>query len=635
MTLDRKNRRLRTLSKQQFAKVIRAAMLDDNMGAGVQITGTTGSGKSNIGEWLFDQMVRLGMPCMYFDPHGTSAKKLLRMSADWPARCREKLLYIRPADSNYTIGINPLWIDTNDLSDYDRDSKICSRVEQTAQIIFSVFGETAFGSRPVLRKWMTRWLTVLAKSGLTLADALLFIDPHNPIYELLLQLVPDQMARHQMEALTSMKLVDLEAEIGSARNRITAVLEHPRCQTLFSRRTNVLDMRWVYDNDISIIWDLEQGDDLLTDDAQQLICNLILHQYLATVIATPESQRRRRLCFIDELPLFESSAPILMKMSTEIRKFMTKFAFLHQGSARFPGRHDNEFFNTITDMCRVHLFFRHAAADARYFGEQVTLATWNDKKVKHVHKTPQQFTEGHQLVHLRDHTEGAQEADATGTTDGTTDQLTDTLTRAVANAQTRPDTITPNGLHVPSHSQTETNSRGQSRASGSQHSLTNTRTTTRNVSSTVKQTLIPKIVTKDIVSSIQFYTPEEIDRDVAATIKQFDTGEAYLQIDGLATYLVQTPEARDRTVPSPKFAVKKLRQFLVHQHQRPDFTSPAEIQRERQEFLDRLVDELDLMLAASQGRIIEGHTLKTPLISHDQPPLDFSASQDDDTAIGV
>lgn len=97
---------------------------------------------------------------------------------------------------------------------------------------------------------------------------------------------------------------------------------------------------------------------------------------------------------------------------------------------------------------------------------------------------------------------------------------------------------------------------------------------------------------------MQFYTPEESDRDVASRIKEFDTGEAILQIDGLTTSLVKTPLARDVLARTPKFAARKLREFLDLQLERfPQFAPPAHIQYERQQYLDRLVVELQRMIS--------------------------------------
>jgi hypothetical protein len=597
MYKDNRRCRVRRLNRDHFGRLLEAAVLDDNMGAGLQISGTSGSGKSNIAEWLAVRMHARGLPFVYFDPHGNSARKILRMCLDLPPSQRRRVLYVCFTDPEHIACINPLAVPQLGQSAYVHESQLRVRVEHTAQVIFSLFGEGAvgFANRTLLRKWLTRWLTTLARSQLTLADALLLADPKQPIYEQLLRLVPDDLARQQMASLMTLKTSELEAEIGSARNRIMGVLDHPVSQTVFSGRENVLDFRSIYAAGLSVIFDFDKGD-LLTDDVQQLIANLALNQYLAAVLATPEHQRRRRLCFVDELAVFSSSAPLLQAMCTEIRKFKTKFAFLHQGSARFPDRHENEFLNTITDMCRVQLFFRHAAADAQFFGKQISLATWGQPKVKHVQRVPQQFTVGHDLVELTDtsqgtsdgDTTGTSEASASGTQEGTSSQLTDTLGTAVSRAE-RATTDS-------SSSSKATGEGRQSSTSSTQTRTTNdSRTITHSQSQTTKQQLVPRIITKDIITSVQFFTPEEIDRDHAGAIVQFGTGEAYLLIGGLGTFLGQAPLAVDVLARTPQYAARRLTEFFAEQWQRPEFVAPAAVVAQRQAFLAQLLTELTTM----------------------------------------
>jgi len=617
--------RIRRLRREAFSRVMEAALLDDNMGAGVQISGTSGSGKSNLAEWLAERMLWRGIPYLYLDPHGTSARMLLRMTVSLPPRLRRKVRYIRFADSYRTVGINPLAVPCVNQSTYVYQSQLKVRVELTAQVIFSLFGEgtIGFANRTLLRKWLTRWLTTLAQSGLTFADVLLLVDPKQPVYQELLRLVPDELARRQMESLAMLKPSDLEAEIGSARNRILAVLDHPVCQTIFSRREHVLDFRAIYDEDVSLILDFDKAD-VLTDDAQQLIANLVLNQFLATVLSTPEAQRRRRLCFVDELGVFASSAPLLTAMCTEIRKYRTKFVLLHQGSARFPDRHENEFLNTITDMCRVHIFFRHSAADARFFGEQVSLATWGKPRIKHVQSVPQQFTVGHDLVELIDTSEGVSDgatsgtsdARATGREDGTSDQLTDTLGEAVDHADQR----------TRSSSQARGRSQQSSTSSTDTRTTSDSRTSTTSHSRTIKQQLISRIITRNIVTSIQFFTPEEIDRDHAARIVQFATGEAYLLLGGIGAFLVQAPLATDPLSRTPKFAGRKLAEFLSAQWRRPEFVSPDQVQQERQKFLEKLLEELR---SAGMRRLPVNAALPQSLLPSYISPLSIQESLDD------
>jgi len=580
---------LPTLEAKHFADLMRSVILNPNLGAGIDASGVSGSGKSNFSQWAAMESLSLGVPFLLLDPHGDSARKVLRMAMQQPRRIRERVLFWKVADPNNVAAINPLAHDDSEdeLTDYERRSRGRIQIELTADIILAAVGEagTGFGGRPVLRKWITRWLSMLWSAGLTLADARMLIDPHHPLYEKLVQLAPDDMARHQMLALPGMRVSDLENEIGSARNRFGTVLEHPAAEMLLSRRHNTINFRSLYHSGTSLIVDLSKGE-ILTDEVQRLICNIVLNQYLAVVVSTPEHKRQRRLCIIDELPVFsDASGPLLERMCTEIRKYLTSFLFLHQGSSRFPGRTDNEFFQTINDMCRVKVLFRHNT-DAEWFGRQIALAAHTGPKVKHVQRTPQQTTIGHQIVELIDHGSGTSEMTGATITEGETNSLTDTLGEAVRVVDGDND-ITSN----------RSNASGTSRSSAKAQQRTSTTTNNR----TVKQTLLPILETRNIVSSVQFYSSEEAAWDGASTIKNLDTGEAVVVVDGTGVWVARTPLAAEPFDHAPEFAARKLNEWRQQMLEQPMFAAPTLVLEERKEFVRKLTAELTRLTYQSGG----------------------------------
>ncbi len=182
------------LSKRRFIQTIRGVLSDDNLGAGIAVTGTSGSGKSTFSQWAMLEAADMGVPFLHIDPHGDAAKAMWKMCLRLPERQRKKILYWRVADAQHAAAINPLahGVDEDQLTEYERLSRGRIQVALTANIILAAVGEsgTGFAFRPVMRKWVTRWLWMLWQSGLTLADAAMLIDPHHPVYELLVQLAP-------------------------------------------------------------------------------------------------------------------------------------------------------------------------------------------------------------------------------------------------------------------------------------------------------------------------------------------------------------------------------------------------------------------------------------------------------------
>ena len=446
-------------------------------------------------------------------------------------------------------------------------------------MILAAVGEAgaSFGHRPVLRKWVTRWLKLLYQANLTLPDAQMLINPQHPVYEHLLKLAPDDLAYYQMDALSNMRPTDLENEIGSARNRMMTLLEHPATRAILGRRQHCVDFNAIYQNDISLIINLHTGR-ILTDEVQSLLANVVLTQYLQVVFATPDHLRRRRLCMIDELPVFvDTCGPLLERMVTEIRKFQTSFMFLHQGASRFEGRTDNPFLLSLLDMCRVKLFFRHRV-DAGFFARQVTEATQQKPVAKHIQVSEQQFQDGYKIIELVDRSNGNTSTSGDTTGSGASTSITSTLANAVSDADNKTVTdSTANGSVTQTSSSTH-----QSRS--------------ETTSTTIKQSAVANMVTRRFVTSKTFYSIEEIDRAAARMIAGLDTGQGVLIVDGWETpVLAMTPEAKDPYSHAPKFGHKKLTTWLQKIRSTDEFASPNEILIELQEFQAVLLERLHSM----------------------------------------
>ena len=574
------------LDEREFVSEVFAAMRNPNLGAGLEVSGTSGGGKSNFAEWFTYQCLVQRTPFLFIDPHGDSARKIARMLQKQPQSCRDSVLYVDMSSPDRLIGLNPLKHPSNEnsLSEYQRRAaeRICCEI--TASVILACVGEAGqgFGSRPVLRKWVMRWLTLLYRGGLTLADAQMFLDPHHDLYELLLNLAPDELSRQQMASLASLKASELEAEIGRARNRFLTLLEHPTSQAVLSRRSQVLDFEEIYHSGQSLIVNLECGG-TLTQEVQRMLANLILTQYLSVVLATPLHLRRRRFCIIDELPVFsEACGPLLDQMCRQIRKYQTSFVFLHQGSSGFPMRQQDPFLLTILDMCRMKIFFRHNV-DAEFFGKQIGLALGTEPIVKYQQIGEQQFADGYDLKELTDVSEGTTETTGNTVGEGTAKSLSDSLAEVVLKADadfSDEPTRTKSSGNAASH--TESSSRHASQS----HSRTISK----------KHTFLGRTITKRVVQSTQFYSMDEIDRHASHLLKSLNTGECIMIIDGEGPPLAcRTPRANEPFPRAPKHAADLVRAWLARMAEHPMFATPELMLKEREEFLDRLLIELQKM----------------------------------------
>lgn len=253
-----------------------------------------------------------------------------------------------------------------------------------------------------------------------------------------------------------------------------------------------------------------------------MLANRILTQYLSVVVSMPQHLRRRRFCMIDELPVFtEACGPLLDRMCRQIRKYLTSFVFMHQGSSGFPTRQDDPLLLTLMDMCRVKIYFRHNV-DAEFFGKQISLALDTAPTIKHQQIGEQQFTDGNDIVELMDRTEGTTETSGFTSGEGNSSAKSDSLAEVILKVDAD---ISDEPTRTKSAGNAVTTSESSSRHTSSSRSTTIAH----------KQSLVARIITKKVVQATQFYSLDEIDRYAAHLLKRQPTGGCIMIVDGASS----------------------------------------------------------------------------------------------------
>ncbi len=99
--------------------------------------------------------------------------------------------------------------------------------------------------------------------------------------------------------------------------------------------------------------------------------------------------------------------------------------------------------------------------------------------------------------------------------------------------------------------------------------------------------------TREVVTSVTFFQPEEITAQAAATIAGQDVGEAVLYVAGQFTLKVKLPLPIDRLARTPKALARLEAEYEQQLHQLPFFSTPEQIEQQRHLFLEALLEQLD------------------------------------------
>jgi hypothetical protein len=557
-----------------------------------------------------------GQPFLFIDPHGSSAQRIERFVWSLPPRLQRRFLVIRPTDLRQLVTVNPLAVPQEGLSDLEWQARIIGKVGHTSHILLSAWGETDFNSRPRMYTWITRILKTLAACGLTLPDARYFLDVGSPLFQALIRAVPDLMARHAFEDLARRKPSEADEQIESTRTRMLGFLDNPVVEAMLGRSEN-LDFRRVIAEGVSVIVDLEPRGLLRAED-QTILANLILTEFIHTVMNLPTKERRPYFVMVDELPVFaQASGPLLIKALCEIRKFLCRFILAHQGTQRFPERTEDPFLNTIVSQCGVHVYLRHVnPKDATFFGDILALPHLDPLRIKQTQRIPMQFQTGHELVMLTDTSSSSSTGEQRGESRSTGTQESNSQGEGSSESEgSSAGTSTQQGVErlrecvTEARSRTSSHSSQRSATSGvsTQNGTSSATTQSQTFGETRKQTLVPRIVTRDIVTGVQFYSLEEQRQIPATKLAGLATGCGFLHVAGRGTAEVRFPLAKDPFVTTPKFARRRQAEFWRQLLEQPEYASPESILAERASMLEELLIELQ-RLAPEDAPLLGGRT---------------------------
>ena len=605
-------------------------LLFDESAAGIQISGDSGTGKSCVMLLILQSLLHRGLGCCLIDPHGTLARDFELFCAGLPDRIRRKVIVIRPSDPRCIAGINPIGVSTDTDDPVLRRAQIVTKAAHAGRIVLAASGDRDFKNKPTLAKFTSIFLGTLGLAGLTIPEVRHFFDVTSPVYEALSRVAPDFIAQLELEHLAGVRPTEREELIASTKNRFLELLRNPLIELSLGKLEPVLDMRRLIQDGMIVIVNLERGSAALRDEDVEILANLYLSEILFAVYTTPEEERVPFFCFLDELPVFQSSSYLLTSALAQIRKFRLRLVCAHQGTQFFEERTEDRLLNALVGQCGVHLYFRHAnPVDAEFFARIIKLPSLDPFRVKHTLKTPQQYQDGHDLVDLFDEGENWSDAEQQGGSeaDGSTQTTTHTDNRSRSTTDTTSTHANDTLRDAVSRARSDVNGSSTSRANGTTQTSSNNWSTThsRGGSRTRRQTLVARMRTRDIVSSVQFLSIDEQEAMAASEQAQLPTGTAIAYVSGKGAAQVAFPLPPDHFRGTPKFAKKKLHQLREIVTARPEFATPHTIAQQRQAFVTQLAAHLhaiaDQQYAERRGLPDCSHegTIHVPEIIEIQP----------------
>lgn len=620
--------------------------LFEDSGGGIAVSGAKGSGKSVfLRELLLSAIRSCDTAVFLIDPHGDLAKQLFVDCANMTESVHRRVYYAAPGDKRVPLlPLNPLAVErTDDMDAFEFEARLEYRVRHAAHLLISAWGHENFDAMPQLYKWTTIVLRTLSHLGLSIADALHFFDVGSPLYETLIQAVPNLMDRMEFEALGDMRTAEREQFIASTKNRFRGITSDPLLAAHLGVPDQAVNTRRLIEERAIVLLDFE-GLGVLHDESKSILANFWLSEVFDAVMSAPRDRRLPCLICCDELPVFRHSRALLSALLPQIRKMKARFVGGFQGATSFhPDKVEDELFQSMIHMCGTLFCFQHKWRDALTFAEILSLPSYDGKRIKHEHWDKEQYHGGLEIMELIDKsysdasgssggetfnygvtrnltssrsvTTGESEETSHARADGTQDHWSTGTTEGEAVQRDRDlvqqaftDTVSQRDQHGGGKSSTETLSTGQSRSRSEAlaesrgesheegHGSSSQWSKQHSEGVSVKQQMVPIMEWRDVLRSITFYTPEEQKMEFGKEIAGLDKGEAFLQHANHEAVRVRVNMTPDPYTDTPQARERETSQLLAQVTGRGMYHDRVGILEKRRERIASVAQEITRLL---------------------------------------
>jgi hypothetical protein len=322
----------------------------------MHMIGTTGGGKTTLIEHMVRQDILNGRGVCVLDPHGGHPDSLYRRLLTWLGHSglntRRTIHVIDPNAGGYVTGFNPLSVPAG------HDPAVVA--EAAFEAFERLWGDEDGDTKPTIQRVLTATLTALAEQGITLAEALLLLDPEDldGLREYLLGEVADEYTQGELMWLAAMGgdragMRDLRVEVTGPRNRLAKLVRLEALRTIVGQTERVIDFRQALDEGHIILANLSGGP-LVYEKGADILGRLLLRFLLF------HAKRRQRpevpyFVYLDECQRYLSGdVPNLL---AEVRKYGVGLVLSHQWQSQLA-KVDEEILSAVRSGTNVKVVFR-------------------------------------------------------------------------------------------------------------------------------------------------------------------------------------------------------------------------------------------------------------------------------------
>ena len=496
----------------------------DKLKAHKHISGSSGSGKSKLLEWLMRGDLRNRQGFCLIDPHGTLYNAVLDYCAHHVIQ--RDIILLNLSEPHQVIGFNP----------FQRAAvaDISVQVDRRIQATMHAWNVPSTDQTPTLERTLRLIYTVMLERGIGLPQVRHLIDFHaGSIREQLISELSSPLIAREWQELQQLTRREWREEILSAKNRLFRFLTSQTLCRFMGLPGRTLDLQKIMDTGAVLLVNLAPSDHLSEENAR-VFGALLINEFF-------ETARRRRApqpgcdpepyyLYIDEFQNFVSLD--MVNMLDQVRKFGVFLTLAHQ---RF-GQLDEDMTDAVLTNCRIKAVFGGLPIQsAELIAKELFIRELDPRKIKvAIYQT--KFWPQYQRDYV--YTHGTGSARAYGTTIGDSHSSSSGagevrmfqpgdwfLSLPQATGLVRPDSL----------------SRSSNWGTGDIRSFTSVDSTSASESDAVADVPILMPVPFEELSSIQYYTPEEQLIELTAALKEQFQRHCFIKIHEQQTQPMLVP----------------------------------------------------------------------------------------------
>jgi len=318
------------------------------------IVGATGAGKSKFLEYLIRQDIDKGNGFGIIDPHGDLVEDVKGYIAfSLPEKdIEERILYIDPADEEYTVHFNPLEKMKGVLS-----ASISAELVEA----FKKIWKDSWGAR--MEDLMRNSFIALIEAERTLLDLPRFLTDGDFRLEIL-DKVTHPVAKQYFIRFNNLSPKTRDEWIESTLNKVNAFLSDDRIREIFSFQKSSFSLREVMDSQKILLLKLDRGK--LKENAD-LLGSLFMAKIKMAAFSrsdTPKEERIPFYLYIDEFQNFATDS--FIETLSEARKYGLVLILAHQNLSQLP----KYLQDSILANCGIQIYFRLSRRDAERLAKE-------------------------------------------------------------------------------------------------------------------------------------------------------------------------------------------------------------------------------------------------------------------------